>query len=171
MELFDTMTVRDNVALGPEMLYSGRRAWRHLVSSRRERGDVLARADDALERSGLTALARQPVGDLSTGQRRLVEIARAMATPFQFLLLDEPSSGLDARETEQFAAILMSIVEQDGTGILLVEHDMALVRAVCTYAYVLDFGELIYDGSTAEVLRSDIVKAAYLGSEAVEEAV
>jgi ABC-type branched-subunit amino acid transport system ATPase component len=171
MELFDTMTVADNVAMGPEMLYSGRRAWRHLMSTRRERGEVLERAQDALERAGLTALARRPVGDLSTGQRRLVEIARAMATPFQFLLLDEPSSGLDARETEQFAAILATIVERDGTGILLVEHDMALVRSVCTYAYVLDFGELIFDGPTAEVLRSDLVKAAYLGSEAVEEQV
>jgi ABC-type branched-subunit amino acid transport system ATPase component len=171
MELFDTMTVADNVALGPELLFSGRRAWRHLVSGRKERAEVLARAHDALERAGLTDLATRPVGDLSTGQRRLVEIARAMATPFRFLLLDEPSSGLDARETEQFAAILASIIEGDGPGILLVEHDMALVRAVCSYAYVLDFGQLIFDGPTAQVLSSDVVKAAYLGSEAVEEAV
>jgi ABC-type branched-subunit amino acid transport system ATPase component len=92
-----------------------------------------------------------------------------MATPFRFLLLDEPSSGLDARETEQFATILTGIVERRGTGILLVEHDMALVRAVCSYIYVLDFGRLIFEGVSRDVLSSEVVKAAYLGSEAVEE--
>jgi ABC-type branched-subunit amino acid transport system ATPase component len=93
-----------------------------------------------------------------------------MATPFRFLLLDEPSSGLDVNETEQFATILLGIVERDDVGILLVEHDMALVRAVCDDAYVLDFGRLIFDGRTRDVLQSDLVKAAYLGSEALESA-
>jgi ABC-type branched-subunit amino acid transport system ATPase component len=96
-----------------------------------------------------------------------VELARAAATPFRFLLLDEPSSGLDAGETEQFAQLLRGIIARGDVGILLVEHDMALVRAVCTYAYVLDFGRLIFDGPTVDVLANDLVKAAYLGSEAV----
>jgi ABC-type branched-subunit amino acid transport system ATPase component len=170
MELFDSMTVRENVALGPELLSAGRRSWHHLVAPRRERADSLARAEHALERCGIAALAGRSAGNLSTGQRRLVELARAMATPFRFLLLDEPSSGLDVGETDQFGAILRSIVDDDGTGILLVEHDMALVRSVCEYAYVLDFGKLIYEGTTADVLGSELVRAAYLGSQGVEEA-
>ncbi len=92
-----------------------------------------------------------------------------MSGDFRFLLLDEPSSGLDVNETEQFAAILAGLVEREGIGILLVEHDMALVRAVCSYIYVLDFGRLIYEGTAADVLSAEIVKAAYLGSEGVEE--
>ena len=91
-------------------------------------------------------MARQRVGDLSTGQRRLVELARAMATPFHFLLLDEPSSGLDVMETELFGQIIGRFVADTGIGILLVEHDMALVSGVCNYIYVLDFGNLIFQG-------------------------
>ena len=121
-----------------------------------------------MEHCGIPHLAGSTVGDLSTGQRRLVELARAMAGGFRFLLLDEPSSGLDVSETELFAGILNGLVEREGIGILLVEHDMALVRAVCSYIYVLDFGRLIYEGSAADVLSAEIVKAAYLGSEAAE---
>jgi len=171
MELFDTMTVFENVALGPEMLLAGRRPWTHLRASRREQADVAARAEDAIARCGLEEVAECPAADLSTGQSRLVELARAMATPFTFLLLDEPSSGLDHHETEQFGQLLLDLVEREGIGLLLVEHDMALVRATCSYVYVLDFGKLIFDGDTRAVMSSDVVRAAYLGSEAVEEAV
>jgi ABC-type branched-subunit amino acid transport system ATPase component len=170
MELFDTMTVAENVALGPELLAAGRRPWHHLVASRRERTETAERTDEALDRCGITALAGRSTGALSTGQRRLVELARAIATPFRFLLLDEPSSGLDVHETERFAAILRGVVADRGTGLLLVEHDMALVRSICDFAYVLDFGRLIFEGPTDEVLRSDIVRAAYLGSDADERA-
>ena len=170
IQLFETMTVRENVAMGPELLSAGRRPWTHLVASRHERADTAERTAYAIERCGLQPLADQPASDLSTGQRRLVELARAMATPFKFLLLDEPSSGLDVSETELFAGILHAIVEERGVGILLVEHDIALVRSVCSYVYVLDFGQLIYEGPTNDVLSSELVKAAYLGSEAVEAA-
>jgi ABC-type branched-subunit amino acid transport system ATPase component len=170
MELFDSMTVEENVSMGPELLSAGRHAWNHLAAPRKERADARARAELAMERCDIADLAARPAGDLSTGQRRLVELARVMATPFRFLLLDEPSSGLDVNETARFASILLGIVERDDIGILLVEHDMALVRAVCDYAYVLDFGRLIFDGPTRDVLQSDLVKAAYLGSEAVEAA-
>jgi ABC-type branched-subunit amino acid transport system ATPase component len=168
MELWDSMTVFENVALGPELLDAGRRSWRHLVATRRERVESTVRASTAIERCGIGALADRSTGDLSTGERRLVELARAMATPFTFLLLDEPSSGLDVGETERFGTILRSIADDDGIGILLVEHDMSLVRAICEYAYVLDFGRMIFDGPTDAVLRSDLVKAAYLGSEATD---
>jgi ABC-type branched-subunit amino acid transport system ATPase component len=176
MELFDTMTVADNVMLGREIRLAGQH-WRHSgdspaapegkrrVSSRGGRQLCREQADDALARCGIAGLAATTVGDLSTGHRRLVELARVMAGGFRFLLLDEPSSGLDVGETEAFGSILSAIVERDGIGILLVEHDMALVRSVCASISVLDFGRLVYEGSAEEALSADVVRAVYLGSE------
>ncbi|HXN61902.1 MAG TPA: ABC transporter ATP-binding protein [Acidimicrobiales bacterium] len=165
MELFDSMTVAENVALGPEAFFAARRPWSQISGGRRERRQVAERSRASMEWCGIETLAASRAGDLSTGQRRLVELARAMATPFRFLLLDEPSSGLDVRETERFGEIVSSFVEETGTGILLVEHDMALVASVCRYIYVLDFGNLIFNGTTSEVLSSEVVRAAYLGSD------
>ena len=167
MELFESLDVRENIALGREARLAGRRWWGRLAGTRVERSQCLAAAEEALEFCEITHMAGETVGDLSTGHRRLVEIARVLAGDFRFLLLDEPSSGLDIQETEQFGRILCGVLEQKDVGILLVEHDMALVRAVCSYIYVLDFGKLIYQGDADEVLSSDVVKAAYLGSEAV----
>jgi ABC-type branched-subunit amino acid transport system ATPase component len=167
MELFETMDVRDNVALGREALLAGTRLTGRLFGLRHEREECLAAAERALDRCGIGHLASHIAGDLSTGQRRLVELARVLASGFRFLLRDEPSSGLDVGETEGFAGILRSVLDEEGIGILLVEHDMALVRAVCSYIYVLDFGQLIYEGAAAAVLSSAAVKAAYLGSEGV----
>jgi ABC-type branched-subunit amino acid transport system ATPase component len=116
-------------------------------------------------------LADRRPADLSTGQRRLVELARCVAGGYDVMLLDEPSSGLDKAETERFGAILQSLVAEEGVGILIVEHDMALVARVCDYLHVLDFGEPIFEGTAAQTLASPIVRAAYLGSEAVEAAV
>jgi ABC-type branched-subunit amino acid transport system ATPase component len=120
-----------------------------------------------MESCNITALARKTVGDLSTGQRRLVELARAIATPFKFLLLDEPSSGLDVSETHAFGKVLTDHVRRTGIGILIVEHDMALVSEICERIYVLDFGRIIYEGTTKEALSSATVKAAYLGEVSV----
>jgi ABC-type branched-subunit amino acid transport system ATPase component len=169
MELFDSMTVVENVALGPEAFLAARRPWSQLACSREQRRGIADRSRRAMARCGIEPLSRLRVGDLSTGQRRLVELARAMATPFRFLLLDEPSSGLDVRETERFGQIISEFVAETGVGILLVEHDMALVAKVCSYTYVLDFGNLIFQGPCAEVLSSETVRAAYLGSDAVPQ--
>jgi ABC-type branched-subunit amino acid transport system ATPase component len=165
MELWDNMTVVENVALGPECFYSGQRPWGQLFGSRHQRRDIAQRAQAAMERCEIDHLASRTAGDISTGQRRLVELARAMASPFHFLLLDEPSSGLDVHETARFGRILSDFVADTGIGILLVEHDMALVAAVCSYMYVLDFGRLIFSGTTADTLDSEVVRAAYLGTE------
>jgi ABC-type branched-subunit amino acid transport system ATPase component len=163
MQLFESMTVYENVRTGPEAMYSDRHLLAQFFSPPKESRDIKTRADDALERCGISSLSRRVVADLSTGQRRLVELARALATPFQFLLLDEPSSGLDHSETDAFGAVLRDFVRDTGCGILLVEHDMTLVAGVCTQIYVLDFGRIIYSGTTAEALASDTVKSAYLG--------
>lgn len=165
IELFESMSVLDNIRLGVEARLAGRHAIRLLLSSRAERADIAARADAAVSQCGISALAHLTVQDLSTGQRRLVELARAFATGFSFLLLDEPSSGLDVQETGRVSALLQEVVDQTGIGILIVEHDMALVREVCRYVYVLDFGKLIHAGPTGEVLASDSVRLAYLGAD------
>jgi ABC-type branched-subunit amino acid transport system ATPase component len=144
-------------------MYSDRHPLAQFFSPPKETREIKRRADEAMERCGISKLSRRTVADLSTGQRRLVELARALATPFQFLLLDEPSSGLDHSETDSFGAVLRDFVSDTGCGILLVEHDMTLVAGVCKQIYVLDFGRIIYSGTTAEALASDTVKAAYLG--------
>jgi ABC-type branched-subunit amino acid transport system ATPase component len=166
MELFDSLTVRENVALGREALLSGDRPWTHLVCTARDAELIATCTADALALCGIEPLADRPVRDLSTGERRLVELARAAAGGFSLLLLDEPSSGLDHTETEAFGHILTRLVAERGTGILLVEHDMALVMSVSAHVFVLDFGRLIFEGTPAEAQASAEVRHAYLGQTA-----
>jgi ABC-type branched-subunit amino acid transport system ATPase component len=166
MELFDSLTVAQNIALGREAHFAGSNPLRHLMARSSERAAVAAAVDAAVDLCSLGAIAGRRAGAISTGQRRLVELARAVAGDFRVLLLDEPSSGLDVAETKRFGAILRGLVER-GLGILLVEHDMALVMAVCDYIYVIDFGEPIFDGEPTTVAASPEVRAAYLGSESV----
>lgn len=167
MELVNAMSVEVNVSLGAECRLVGRNAVRQLFSSAAERRAIDDATAEALDLCELTELTSRTVGTLSTGQRRLVELARVIAGGFRVLLLDEPSSGLDEDETDQFGAILERTVRERNVGILLVEHDMALVMAICHYLFVLDFGQLIFEGTAAETQQSDIVRSAYLGSEAV----
>jgi ABC transporter family protein/branched-subunit amino acid transport system permease len=127
-------------------------------------------AADALALCGLVSLADESVGTLSTGQRRLVELARCVAGPFHLMLLDEPSSGLDRVETERFGEIVAGIVREHGVGVLLIEHDMSLVNRLCDHIYVLDFGKLIFQGTASEVGASAVVRAAYLGDESAADA-
>jgi ABC-type branched-subunit amino acid transport system ATPase component len=124
---------------------------------------IAAATDEAFALCGLERLADRPVRGLSTGQRRLVELARATAGGFSLLLLDEPSSGLDHAETEAFGRVLLDLVADRGTGILLVEHDMSLVMSISARVYVLDFGRLIFEGPPAAAQASDAVRHAYLG--------
>jgi ABC-type branched-subunit amino acid transport system ATPase component len=168
MELFDSLSVLDNVLVGFEASKAGGGVWSQVVAKRGERRQGLALARSLLELCGLAGLEEAQAGALSTGQRRLVELARCLAGPFSVLLLDEPSSGLDHRETEVFGRILKRVVAERGVGILLVEHDMALVMDVCDDIYVMDFGTRIFAGTPQEVRRSDVVRAAYLGTDAPE---
>jgi ABC-type branched-subunit amino acid transport system ATPase component len=165
MELYGSLNVADNVRLGYEAREAGQSPWRQVVSTRRQRVAADRVVTEALELCGITDLADRNVGALSTGQRRLVELARVHAGGFRFLLLDEPSSGLDHSESERFGEILCEMVDRLGVGILLVEHDMALVMRVCRYLYVIDFGVPIFDGTPEATRRSEVVRAAYLGDE------
>ena len=170
MEICQGMTVAENVSLGQEALSGGRNPLRHLMATSKQKKATRAATTDALEFCGLNGMADRSAAILSTGQRRLLELARVVAAGFPFMLLDEPSSGLDDDETHRFGEILLTIVRERGTGILLVEHDMALVMAVCEYLFVLDFGRLIFSGTPAETQRSEVVRAAYLGDADVVKA-
>ncbi|WP_439030561.1 ABC transporter permease subunit [Gordonia terrae] len=164
MQLADSLTVAENVALGLESSLAGSNIRAQIVASPAERRQTAVAVDHALELCGISHLKDMPSGSLSTGQRRLVELARCLTGHFDVLLLDEPSSGLDPAETVQFGRTLEHVVRERGCGILLVEHDMALVLGICSDIYVLDFGELLFHGTPEEVRTSPVVQAAYLGS-------
>jgi ABC-type branched-subunit amino acid transport system ATPase component len=167
VQLFNSLTVRQNIELGREAILAGANPLTQLMAAPGDKSLIRAATNEAIELTHLGEMLDKKVGDISTGQRRLVELARVLAGPFDMILLDEPSSGLDAAETEQFGRVLSEVVAERGSGILIVEHDMALVRQACDHVWVLDFGQLIFEGTTAQMLASDIVKAAYLGSEGV----
>lgn len=166
MDLFDSLTVEQNVAVGREARLAQGNPLRQMFSTVGERAAIRDATDEALDLCGLPGLRDRLAGSLSTGQRRMVDLGRVLAGGFSMLLLDEPSSGLDTTETERFGEVVTTVVAQRDCGVLLVEHDMALVMAICDYLYVLDFGELIFHGTPDQVRASDIVRAAYLGSEA-----
>ena len=94
----------------------------------------------------------------------MVELAQVLLGRHRLLLLDEPSSGLDEDETRRLSEIVSDAVTDDALGVLLVEHDMSIVMAISDWVYVLDFGQLIYEGDPDAVRRSDVVQRAYLGS-------
>jgi branched-chain amino acid transport system ATP-binding protein len=160
-QLFDDLTVRENVEVAAD-----RAGWRSLLRDIGKGALVRTRAaEDALGRVGVTALAERLPAELSHGQRALVGVARALAAGPSVLLMDEPAAGLDTEESLKLGTVLRQIVA-DGTSILLVEHDMALVRQICDRVYVLNFGSLIASGYPADVYSNPAVMAAYLGDTA-----
>jgi ABC-type branched-subunit amino acid transport system ATPase component len=155
--------------LGRECGQAGAGVLAQLAASPAQWQAAQSAAWSAMQLCGITDLADLQAGVLSTGQRRLVELARCLTGSFDVLLLDEPSSGLDHDETVRFGEILVQVVAERGVGVLLVEHDMGLVMGICTSIYVLDFGRLLFHGTPAQVADSPLVRAAYLGSEELAE--
>ncbi|MEY3361093.1 MAG: hypothetical protein RL531_812 [Actinomycetota bacterium] len=153
LELFNMLSVRENIRVAADI---------HRVYSR-SKDDPAVVTDAIIERVGLGAVADARVDALPTGQCRLVELGRSLATRPRVLLLDEPASGQDDTETAAFAVLLRELAGE-GMAIVLVEHDVALVMDVCARVHVLDFGRVIASGSPAEVQRNDAVLAAYLGT-------
>jgi branched-chain amino acid transport system ATP-binding protein len=161
LALFTRMTVHDNLVASWESSHGGGVLGRGRQQCRRKVKDVM----DLL---GLWPLADRLAGELSTGQGRMVELGRALCTDPRLLLLDEPGSGLDAKETATFSAILRSVTSgDDAPAVLLVEHDMALVMDVCAELTVLDFGGVIARGTCDEIRVNELVRAAYLGDASV----
>lgn len=165
VEICASMTARENIALGCEALAAGASPLRQMFARRGNDAVIRAATDEAIELCGLSSFADRVASVLSTGQRRLLELGRVVAGGFGMLLLDEPSSGLDRTETEAFGEVLTEVVRERSTGVLLVEHDMDLVMEVCDHLFVLDFGQLIFEGTPAQTQRSDLVRRAYLGDE------
>ena len=165
VQLFESLSVRTNIELARECAIAGANPLRHVVPRRRDTGERRHAAAEAIRLTGIADYVDAPVKDLSTGQRRLVELARVLTGAFDVVLLDEPSSGLDQTETQHFGEILRRVVAERGIGILLVEHDMSLVRQICERIYVLDFGRVLFEGTSEEMVESEIVRDAYLGSE------
>jgi branched-chain amino acid transport system ATP-binding protein len=163
IELFPDTTVRDHLLIAERTRRGDGRLWRDLLGLGRPKRDELAACDEVLRLLGLSAQADEPIEHLSLGQGRLVEVARALMTRPRLLLLDEPSSGLDRRETADLAKTLREVQGEEEFAILLVEHDVELVASFTERCYVLDFGTLIADGPTDDVLASPEVRHAYLG--------
>ncbi len=147
LELFGLLSVRENVRLAAHVA---------------RRPDPDAVADQLLARLGVTELGPVRADRLPTGQARVVELARALATDPKVLLLDEPASGQDERETAAFAEVLREAADT-GLAVVLVEHDVPLVMEVCSTVHVLDLGRLLASGTPAQVQRDEAVLAAYLG--------
>ena len=171
MELFGSLTVRENIELAAEATHVGDDPLTQLglVGGRRKaRKETREIADALLHDTGLAGIADHPAGTISTGQGRLVELARALARGPRLLLLDEPSSGLDVAESHEFGQLLIRLVRDRGLGILMVEHDMSLVLGICEWIYVLDFGRPLMNGTADDVRSSDEVRAAYLGQQAAD---
>jgi branched-chain amino acid transport system ATP-binding protein len=136
----------------------------------RARRAALDRARGVAAFLGIEGTLERFPRELSLGQRRLVELARALAAEPRLLMLDEPASGLDATETARFAELLLRVRDVFRLTMLLVEHDMQLVLAVADHLYVLNFGKMLAKGEPAEVVRDPAVVAAYLGGQANEGA-
>lgn len=166
VELFSGATVRDHLLIAERTRGGRGRLWKDLLGRGRPSPEETAACDAVLDRLGLADVAAEPIEHLSLGQGRLVEVGRALMTRPRVLLLDEPSSGLDRSETAELAKTLRSIQEEQGCAILLVEHDVELVSSFTERCYVLDFGIVIAEGPTVEVLADPAVRDAYLGSAA-----
>jgi branched-chain amino acid transport system ATP-binding protein len=153
---FRALSVRENVevaALGAGTRMRAARAW----------------AEQLLEALGLTAHADAPADALAQGDERRLGVARALATKPRFVLLDEPAAGLPEAELETFAEAVRAVRDDREAGILLIDHNMALIMEICDRIHVLDQGRTLAEGSPAEIRANLDVAAAYLGESAVHE--
>jgi branched-chain amino acid transport system ATP-binding protein len=172
-EMFAGLTTREHLQLAHRVSTHRRRIWTDAVTGRGFRPadkEEIERIDVLLDALNLTEIADRPVAGLPLGMTRLVEIARALATNPKVLLFDEPSSGLDVRETDQVMRVFELAVEHSGVSLLLVEHDVAMVLSLCSYVNVLDFGVKIGEGTPDEIRDNPAVRAAYLGDEEIPSA-
>jgi len=153
---FRSLPVRENVEIAALGVGAGPREARR-------------RADELLGVLGLAAYADSPAGALAHGDERRLGVARALATEPAFVLMDEPAAGLPEAEVPEFAAVVRSVRDDHNAGVLLIDHNMALIMEVCDRIQVLDQGTTLAAGTPAEIRSNLDVAAAYLGESAVHE--
>ena len=157
-ELFDDLTVMANLQVASERV-DVRGFLRDLFRPRNDDVSELTKILDSLDLAGS---ADALPTDLSHGQRKLVGVARALAAQPKVLCMDEPAAGLDTVESQALGRRIRSLVD-GGLSVLLIDHDMGLVLTICDYLYVLDFGQLIAEGTPAQIRADEKVIGAYLG--------
>ena len=151
---FRNLSVRENVEVAALGAGAGAREARR-------------RADGLLARLGLADYADAPASVLPHGDERKLGVARALATDPRYVLMDEPAAGLPEAEVPDFAAVVRSVRDEHEAGVLLIDHNMALIMEVCDRIQVLDQGQTLAQGTPAEIRRNLDVTAAYLGESAV----
>jgi branched-chain amino acid transport system ATP-binding protein len=151
---FGSLSVRENVEVAALGVGAGPRR-------------AAQRADSLLSALGLADYADTPAGSLAHGDERRLGVARALATEPRFMLLDEPAAGLPEAEVPEFAAVVRSVRDEHGAGVLLIDHNMALIMEICDRIHVLDQGTTLAEGAPAEIRTNLDVAAAYLGERPV----
>jgi branched-chain amino acid transport system ATP-binding protein len=153
---FRGLSVRENVEVSALGVGAGAR-------------EATRRADALLSRLGLDRYAEAAASALAHGDERRLGVARALATEPSFVLLDEPAAGLPEAEVPDFAALVRTIADDHGAGVLLIDHNMALIMETCERIQVLDQGQVLAEGAPAEIRANLDVAAAYLGETPVPE--